>query len=140
MASKQEIRRGYGRKHYARHRERLREKSKMYHRKQRATLRGRLRLLFHAAKFRAKQKGLSFDIVQDDLIANAVCPVLGIPLRYNGQARSDDSASLDRRDNSKGYEKGNVDIISFRANALKSNATVDEIRRLLAYMELSELA
>lgn len=42
------------------------------------------------------------------------------------------SPSLDRLDSSKGYVKGNVRVISKRANQLKNNATVEEMRMVLA--------
>lgn len=68
------------------------------------------------------------------------CPILGLPLGFARDTPLSHRPSLDRSDNSRGYERGNVQIVSFRANTLKSDATVDEIRKLLAYMELIELA
>jgi hypothetical protein len=47
----------------------------------------------------------------------------------------DSSPSLDRIDNSKGYVKGNVAVISFRANTLKNNATADELRAIANFMD-----
>lgn len=41
------------------------------------------------------------------------------------------SPSLDRIDSSKGYVKGNVRVISARANMLKNNATVEELTLVL---------
>jgi hypothetical protein len=40
--------------------------------------------------------------------------------------------SLDRIDNNKGHVKGNVRMISYRANVLKSDATVEELTLVLA--------
>ena len=44
-----------------------------------------------------------------------------------GQKRLENSASLDRIDNVKGYIPGNVQVISWRANRVKSDATLDEL-------------
>ena len=44
------------------------------------------------------------------------------------------AASIDRKDSSKGYVKGNVAIISRRANLLKNNATIAELKAVLAFM------
>jgi hypothetical protein len=46
------------------------------------------------------------------------------------------SPSLDRIDNALGYVKGNVRIISFRANALRSNATLEELQAITRDMQL----
>jgi hypothetical protein len=47
--------------------------------------------------------------------------------------------TIDRIENDKGYVEGNVAIISFRANSIKHDATIDELRAVLAYMEAHEL-
>jgi len=87
------------------------------------------------AQKRAKRKGLVFDISLSDIDIPAVCPVLGISLAVtNGGTPSDTSPSLDRLDSRKGYVKGNVQVISWRANRIKCDATVDEVKRLLSYM------
>jgi hypothetical protein len=62
-----------------------------------------------------------------------ICPMLGVPLIYklysNGKADGC-QASLDRIDSTKGYVKGNVQIISLRANILKRDATLEELAAL----------
>ena len=64
-----------------------------------------------------------------------VCPILGIPLKINKpRTPRDNSYSLDRIDNSKGYVPGNIQIISVKANNMKSNATLEELEALVAYM------
>jgi hypothetical protein len=89
------------------------------------------------ARYRARRRGLDFDICADDFEYTEVCPVLGIPLRWGGDkagAHADNSPSLDRVDNSKGYVKGNVVIISRRANVLKGDGCFDEIAAIALYM------
>lgn len=94
-----------------------------------------VRHMLYDAKKRAKQKGIAFDLVSEDLTIPEICPVLGIPLFVGDGTRSANSPSLDRFDNTLGYTKDNVRIISLRANALKNDATVEEMRLILAYME-----
>lgn len=66
------------------------------------------------------------------------CPVLGIPLDYGRQSRAgpknQNKATIDRVDNAKGYTLDNVQFISWRANKLKSNATLAELEAIVAYM------
>ncbi len=78
--------------------------------------------------------GLEFTITESDLQMIDVCPVLGIPLDWSPSARKDNTPSIDRFDSSKGYVPGNVAIISWRANNLKSNGTLDEFKRLVEWM------
>lgn len=44
------------------------------------------------------------------------------------------SPSLDRVNIDKGYIKGNIAVISNRANRIKSDATIEEIKALYEYM------
>lgn len=87
------------------------------------------------AKVRATKRGLLFSITAEDLSIPDVCPVLGIPIGMTYGARSDNSLSIDRIDSKKGYVEGNVRIISWRANRLKNDATLDELRAIVSYME-----
>jgi hypothetical protein len=47
----------------------------------------------------------------------------------------DNAASIDRIDSTKGYLPGNVQVISYRANILKQNATLHELKCLVRHME-----
>jgi hypothetical protein len=91
--------------------------------------------LWSAAKTRAKDKGLEFCIVPSDIVIPDTCPVLGIPLTQSVGGREDGSASLDRIKSEEGYVKGNIEVISWRANNLKSDATPTELRLLANYYE-----
>jgi hypothetical protein len=88
------------------------------------------------AKKRAEDNDLPFDIDVEHLIdiypADRLCPVFGTPLVW-GQSRSD-APTLDRREPSKGYVKGNVAFISHRANRIKSDASKEDLERILAYL------
>jgi len=89
-------------------------------------------------RHRAKKRGWEFSITADDLELPEFCPVLGMKLvaRKGIDARTSPCApSVDRFDNSKGYIPGNVRVISARANVLKNDATLEEVRAILRYME-----
>jgi hypothetical protein len=92
------------------------------------------RKMLSILKARAKQKGWEFNLTIEDMILPEVCPVLGIELRQNSGQPSPNSPSIDRFDSRRGYVKGNVRIISHRANVLKSDATIAEMEAVLAYM------
>lgn len=92
--------------------------------------------MLRSARSRARTKGISFDIVRDDIPIPDVCPVLGIPLVIGASWEQRDSApSIDRLDNTKGYEKWNVLVVSCRANSLKRDATIEELRKLADFYE-----
>lgn len=96
--------------------------------------RRRARLL-GGARDRARKNGREFDLTLDDIVIPSHCPVLGLPLDKEPGKENGGSPSLDRVDNTKGYVKGNVRVISRRANWLKRDATIEEIEKLLAYMK-----
>lgn len=93
--------------------------------------------LLNASRYRAKQKGLEHNITLEDISIPEFCPVLGVRLESNTNnlTAQNNSPSIDRIDNSKGYIKGNVRIISYRANAIKNNATIEELQKIINYMK-----
>lgn len=91
-----------------------------------------------ASRMRARKRGLEHSISKEDIVMPTHCPVLGIPLVFNEWKYDDNSPSLDRVDNSKGYVKGNVRVISNRANSLKRDASLGEVLAVYEYM-LNEL-
>lgn len=92
--------------------------------------------LLRNARIRARSYKREFTITEADVVIPANCPVFGIPLRPvqlgtgKRYARFDNSPSVDRIDSTKGYVPGNVAVISWKANRLKSNATPAELRAL----------
>lgn len=93
--------------------------------------------MFRRAKARAKQRGLDFNIDESDIIIPRECPILGIPLvTLSGKSGAfNNSPSLDRIDSSKGYIKGNIRVISQLANAMKSNATPEELLKFSDWIQ-----
>jgi hypothetical protein len=80
---------------------------------------------------RAQKFNLAFDLTTDYIqtLYVDICPVLGIELKYGGGERSDSSPSLDRINPKEGYVMNNVQILSAKANMMKSNATEEELIR-----------
>lgn len=91
-----------------------------------------LKYLIYAAKARAEKFGLDFDLTEDSIAMPEVCPVFGKPFIVGDRNLA---PSLDRIDPKKGYVKGNVAIVSFRANRLKMNASLAELKQLVAWLE-----
>ena len=90
--------------------------------------------IYSRVKCRAKRDGITFNLDVDDIIIPEYCPVLGFKLVTNigkGSGYHWDSASLDKIKPELGYVKGNVRVISSRANLLKNDATVEELEKVL---------
>jgi hypothetical protein len=89
------------------------------------------------AKERAQRAGVPFSIEVNDVRIPERCPILGMPLVIHQGARSvkGDSPTLDRIVPELGYVEGNVWVISFRANRIKSDASLSELLQLIAAME-----
>ncbi len=101
------------------------------------------RYLLNHAKHRAKRREVAFDLALEDIVIPEFCPVLGMRLQFgNGKLASLNHASpsIDRMDCTKGYVKGNVYVISNRANHLKNNASVEELEAIVAYMRRHHVA
>lgn len=85
--------------------------------------------MFRRAKSRAKDKNTEFSLDKSDIIIPEFCPILGVKLEpYSGKSGGRPcSPALDRVDNSKGYVKGNVIVVSHLANMMKSSASEKEL-------------
>ena len=93
--------------------------------------------LLSITKYRASKRGIPFNLTAEDVEIPDFCPVLGLPLYRNvgGRAQGPNSPTVDRINPNQGYVKGNVRVISSRANAIKSNATPEELLRVAAYFQ-----
>lgn len=89
------------------------------------------------ARCRCYTKKVEFNLTIDDIDIPDYCPVLGIKLDTEnfGRGNQDYKPSIDRIDAKKGYIKGNICIISGRANRIKSDATIAELEAILKYMK-----
>ena len=89
------------------------------------------------ARVRALKKGIEFDIdtYKDVPEIPEFCPIYKIPLFVGKGVSTDNSPTLDRIDNNKGYIKGNIHIISRKANQMKSNGNFKDIKMLYNYMK-----
>jgi len=85
--------------------------------------------MYRRAKSRAKKEGLPFTIVVEDIIIPKICPVLGTPI-YVTKGKPggfNNSPSMDKIIPEKGYVKDNIMVMSQLANAMKANATPDQL-------------
>jgi len=92
-------------------------------------------VLLHNAKRRAKERELDFNLDLNDIVIPTKCPILNIPLVKAGTQLTGNSPSIDRIDSSKGYIKGNIHIISHRANTIKNNGTAEEHMAIAKYIQ-----
>lgn len=93
--------------------------------------------LLSRTKDRALKQGIEFNITIDDIAIPDVCPMLGIPLFFSQKGsiagKNPNSPSVDRIDPKQGYIKGNVMVISWRANQLKNDSTLEEMEMIVAF-------
>ena len=100
-----------------------------------------LLVLFRQLKNSAIKRGIDFDLNVsdlDNLSFPITCPILGMQLHFNRGKAKDNSYSIDRIDSSKGYTVDNIVVISLRANKLKSDATLEELKSITEYYSLLE--
>jgi hypothetical protein len=85
------------------------------------------KLYFLSIKARAAKKGLEFNLEESDVTTVKSCPVFGVALVRSSKIHSWNSPSVDRIDNTKGYVKGNIQVMSYLANSMKRDATDEQL-------------
>jgi hypothetical protein len=85
------------------------------------------KIMLYSAKHRAQQRGLPFNIELDDIVIPEYCPVLHMKLELYNETQSRSSPSLDRINSKLGYTKDNIQVISWLANTMKTNASAKEL-------------
>ena len=96
-------------------------KYKRAHREQTALVR---------ARRRAVKSGVAFSLTAADLppVPDS-CPALGVPFQCGDGHPMPESLTLDRINPALGYVPGNVIWLSHRANAMKQDATLEQLQR-----------
>ena len=88
------------------------------------------RRLLNYARRNSKRRGEECSLELEDIVIPEYCPLLGIKLDTSSGSKQDTSPSVDRIDSSKGYTRENVWVISQRANRIKNNSTIEELRMI----------
>ena len=90
-----------------------------------------------SSKERAKRLNIPFGFKKSKELPKIpkYCPILKMEMFVNDKVSGDNSPTLDRINNNKGYIKGNVQWISRKANQMKSNANFEEIELLYLHMK-----
>jgi hypothetical protein len=91
--------------------------------------------LLRQARQRAAKLGIDFDLTLADIVVPERCPALGVELSVGKRHARPHSPSLDRIDPSLGYVRGNVVVVSHRANSIKNDASIDELKRVLEFYQ-----
>lgn len=94
-----------------------------------------MKMRIHLLRGRAKRRGVPFELVYSDLCTlfndqNGLCFYTDQPMvwdRSAGQSRK--ALSVDRIDSTRGYVAGNVVLCSWRANAIKNDLTMEELKQ-----------
>lgn len=109
------------------------------------TPRDRMKVCVESARYRARVKGVPFNLTVSDIAWPSVCPVTLEPLDYSFEPRSGcgkgkhrpkpNAPSLDRLLPDLGYIPTNVRVISWKANLLKNNCVDPAVfERLASYI------
>lgn len=97
-----------------------------------------MRSKFRQKRANAINAGKEWTVEFGDLSFPTHCPVLNIPLNYFAEKRCESSPSFDRINPSLGYVKGNVAVISWRANRIKNDGSAEEHRLIAEWLTSSE--
>ena len=90
--------------------------------------------MLRKARNRAKKRNIYFNLTLNDFHIGEKCPILGTRFKV-GLDNWQNSPSLDRIDNRRGYEKGNVIVVCTMANSIKNQATPSQIKKVADFYE-----
>lgn len=113
--------------------------SRKYQTKKRKEFDYRLQMLLNASRQRSKKKSrennLTIQDIKDAFPKDGLCPIFGIKMAFGNVGFRENSPSIDRLDSKKGYTRDNIQIISWKANRIKKDASIEELELILAYMK-----
>ena len=97
------------------------------------TLGGRLSHVYAAARFRARESGMVFEISRKDMAClweqqKGLCYYTGVPMSIQSTGRKGTTLSIDRIDSSKGYTKDNAVFCCSVVNLMKSDIPLFEFK------------
>lgn len=101
------------------------------------------RRIISLIKSRAKKNNIDFNLDESDIVIPSKCPVLNIDIHKEHRGKGgkkgpqSNSPSVDRIDNAKGYVKGNIQIISIKANVMKNSASPEELLQFAFWVILT---
>ena len=84
--------------------------------------------MLSSAKHRAKKAGRECTLTLSDILIPEFCPLLGTKITTGSRQVKSNSPTVDRKDSAKGYTPDNIWVISWRANRIKSDSTLDELK------------
>lgn len=87
--------------------------------------------LLKKARERAKTHGREFTLTLTDIVIPSCCPLLNIPLFVGTRQVKNQSPTIDRKDSTKGYTPDNIWVISWRANRIKNDSTLEEMKLIV---------
>jgi hypothetical protein len=93
-------------------------------------------IMLQSARHRAKRDGLPCTIKAQDIQIPERCPVFGIKLEIGTRKNHEAAPSLDKIIPHLGYIPGNIRVMSHKANWMKNNATLAELKMLVAYLDV----
>jgi hypothetical protein len=95
---------------------------------QRTKIKSKEYIVWYRSKEHAKIRNKEFNIEVEDVIIPEYCPYFGFKLETDVKKFNNPNYyTIDRIDSSKGYIKGNIQVISRLANTMKNSATEDEL-------------
>lgn len=91
-------------------------------------------------KHRVSKIEVDFDVFNSKYFENILlnlkkCPCCNVEFEYGKNYKNNNSPSVDRLDNAKGYIKDNVSIICWRCNSLKSDASIQELEQIVKWLK-----